>query len=256
MLGGDFSKCVWNLAMFSSRALQRRFLPELPLEYPVFVEREGTTHRIYVGGGSDETIFREIFIDEHYATALPQAPKVILDLGGNVGYAAIYFAMRFPQARIYTIEPDPRAFATLLRNTATFPNITACHLAISDVDGEVLLRCNPRRTMSSSLLARPGATTTVSVRASTLDRFVDQEAIRNIDLLKFDIEGAEYAAFRNTRVISQIDYLVGEVHEDLMPASWDEFKALFQGFDIEDTSVGAGRRLMRARRHSCQRQLV
>src|SRR3954466_1211485 len=43
---------------------------------------------------SDVIVFREIFDDEAYKVQLAVAPKTILDLGANVGFASIYFRRR------------------------------------------------------------------------------------------------------------------------------------------------------------------
>src|ERR1051326_8504661 len=57
-------------------------------------------------GTSDLPVFRQIFIDEEYNFQIPFQPSVIFDLGANVGFASIYFANKFPNARIIAVEPE------------------------------------------------------------------------------------------------------------------------------------------------------
>src|SRR5271156_3378543 len=45
----------------------------------------------------------------------PEEGKTVLDIGANVGAAALYFARLFPNARIYAFEPAPDNFAVLER---------------------------------------------------------------------------------------------------------------------------------------------
>ena len=56
---------------------------------------------------------------------LPPDVRVILDCGANVGITALYFAWRYPNARIFCIEPDDRNFELLKRNSAGEPRIRA-----------------------------------------------------------------------------------------------------------------------------------
>ncbi|MBI1337172.1 MAG: hypothetical protein GC164_09440 [Phycisphaera sp.] len=45
------------------------------------------------------------------------AGSVIVDLGAGVGLASVYYAIRYPQARLYSFESDPRV-AEILRFNA------------------------------------------------------------------------------------------------------------------------------------------
>ena len=48
---------------------------------------------------------------------------VIIDLGANIGLASRQFASRFPGARLIAVEPGPRNFALLERNTSHLRSI-------------------------------------------------------------------------------------------------------------------------------------
>lgn len=60
----------------------------------------------------------------------PERVRVILDCGANIGITSLYFASRYPNARIFSIEPDKENFALLKRNTAAEPRIIPIHGAI------------------------------------------------------------------------------------------------------------------------------
>lgn len=57
-------------------------------------------------------------------------PDHILDLGAYCGYAAVYFANRFPRARIIAVEPPGPNFDALRINTTPYPNITCLAAAV------------------------------------------------------------------------------------------------------------------------------
>ena len=50
-------------------------------------------------------------------------PKVILDIGGNVGITSVYLASIFPNATIYTFEPLLENFKILQKNIGQYSNI-------------------------------------------------------------------------------------------------------------------------------------
>ena len=60
----------------------------------------------YRTGSSDMSLIYEILLKSKYKSEyfFPKQinPKVILDIGGNIGVASIYLASIFPEATIYT----------------------------------------------------------------------------------------------------------------------------------------------------------
>jgi FkbM family methyltransferase len=51
------------------------------------------------------------------------APEFIIDAGANIGLASVYFASRFPNARILAIEPERKNFEILVKNVERYPNV-------------------------------------------------------------------------------------------------------------------------------------
>jgi FkbM family methyltransferase len=80
---------------------------------------------IFVNDGIGETEFGY----GYYGFSMP-CPKRILDLGAYCGFAAVYFANRFPHAAIICVEPPGSNFDTLLVNTSPYPNIRCVPAAI------------------------------------------------------------------------------------------------------------------------------
>src|SRR5262245_59178053 len=75
-------------------------------------------------GTSAILIFRQLFIRRELDFPLPGAPAVIIDAGANIGLASLYFAARFPQARILALEVEPSNFRMLTLNTRDYPQVT------------------------------------------------------------------------------------------------------------------------------------
>jgi FkbM family methyltransferase len=188
---------------------------------------------------------REVYVQGDYALSLPADPRVVLDLGGNIGAAAVYFATRWPDAEVVVVEPDPDAFGRLVRNTRRFARVRTLRLAVADADGEAKLY-GSGYSLTSSLVPGPGDRQSIPVPTATLDTLVDRHCGGRVDLVKFDIEGLEHAVLRACRRRDRIPALVGEVHEGSMGASLAEFAGLFPGHRVEIDPLPNGEHAFRA----------
>jgi FkbM family methyltransferase len=206
------------------------------------------TFFFYLTDNSDLTILKEIFVDNEYDFDLPYSPKIIFDLGSNVGLSVIYFRLKYLNAKIYAFEPDPEAFRKLKKNIKQFNNIFIFNLAVSDKNGKEKFYIYPNQSMSSSLLQRLPNQPVVEVKTKTLDSILDELSINKVDLLKFDIEGAEYDVFKNFKNLDKINNIIGEVHFDLIKASKEEFLNIFNKFSINLRQISSKRYLIKASR--------
>ena len=94
---------------------------------------KNVSHPIYMRGNtSDYTTFLQVFVDFQYDKMLPEKVDVILDCGANIGLASIYFANKYPSAKIIAVEPESTNFEMLLRNTEDYSNITCLQKGIWD----------------------------------------------------------------------------------------------------------------------------
>lgn len=133
--------------------------------------------------------------------------RVILDVGANIGQSAQRYAGMFERADVHAFEPFPQSYQALMDIASAQPRIIAHQLAISDARGQRPLYENPVFHATSSLLPRPSegqkyfdpqATLTAgpTVRTETLDDFIRDQGIEQIDILKLDIQGAEALAIQ------------------------------------------------------------
>ena len=181
----------------------------------------GTTYPVWVRPRtSDIAVFNQIFIGEAYDLPFVIPAKLIFDLGANVGYASVYFAHRYPDARIVAVEPEARNFKALVKNTRPYPNIVtleaagpASHekLVVDDSGSAWEFRgnclCSDRKDMSS-------------VDGVTIDDILnDWSDGATIDLLKIDIEGAERELFSTPcdSWLERTRIIVIELHDRIIP---------------------------------------
>ncbi len=208
---------------------------------PLTLSFNNTPFVLAVRDGADIAMLREVFVDGEYKLRADIAPKSILDIGGNMGDSAAYFAAIYPEASIVVYEPDPANFALLKKNMEQFPQVTCVEAAVAGATGERVFYKNNTSSVASSLLSRGGKEEQVTVHTVSLNDLVREHSA---DLVKFDVEGGEYDLFVNTDRTKLPPTMVGEVHYDLMPCTKEDFLALFPGYTSEERSLSAKRSIV------------
>jgi len=157
------------------------------------------------------------------ATLDANAAPSILDLGANIGLFGAYAMSRWPGAQIRSFEPDPTNLSMLTRLIAA--NGLQRRWSVADVavanhagemgftaglfaDSHLELAANPPASSSAAgpRACAPGQTITVK----TIDIF---EQDHDVDLIKIDIEGGEWAILTDPRLAGLgADVLVLEWH--------------------------------------------
>ncbi|MCX6787583.1 MAG: FkbM family methyltransferase [Candidatus Kaiserbacteria bacterium] len=178
-----------------------------------FVQMNGAPVRIQLRNNyADAFVLDEAFRGNDYALPLSKDPSVIFDLGANLGFVAISFALRYPQARIYCFEPDPENFAECVANTAAFPNIVCFPYAVGARKETRYFYKSPVFHMRNSLISRSANDERIEVKVIPLEEAMTLAAVSQVDLMKFDVEGAETEIFSAFSRFSALRAIVGEIH--------------------------------------------
>ena len=150
-------------------------------------------------------------IEKAYADCLAERNvPIIVDCGANIGCASIWFALRYPEAVIYAVEPEPRNFAMLSRNVVDYRNIVPIQAAISDRVARVSLR-NPT---DEPWACQTEEDAQGAIAAVTISDLVAQRPNGTPLIVKVDIEGHETALFRsNTAWAQSTPLVVFEMHD-------------------------------------------
>jgi len=130
---------------------------------------------------------------------------VIFDIGAHVGSITDLYRSMFPLASISSFEPFPKSFETLRHNTSGDARTHVYNLAISDEPGVLTLNSNSSSATNSLLPTNSRGSSywgehvletlaPVEVEATTIDAFCREHGISWIDILKLDIQGAEFLA--------------------------------------------------------------
>lgn len=114
---------------------------------------------------------------------------VILDCGANIGLSVLNYKRRFPKAKIVAFEPDPQFASALHRNLDrnSAADVEVVEAAAWIRSGTAKWFCEGRDGSKLVDWPQTGPDTTVVRTVDLADYLVDP-----VDLLKLDIEGAEY----------------------------------------------------------------
>lgn len=193
----------------------------------------GKTAPFYYRGLLDFYILEGVFIKKDCETHPDKPPRVIFDLGSNTGATVLFFKLRYPEAKIYAFEPDPENIAVLRKNVEWFKDdIVLFEGAVSDTSVPSADFYIGKEHWSSSLSSRSVSDHSIEVEMITLDEAMRRNGVGYIDILKFDIEGAEYDVFKGFGALSRVTQLVGEIHLDLLGPHVNDFWRLFENFSI------------------------
>lgn len=140
-------------------------------------------------------LYGEIFLRGEYFFTSHNVSPIILDCGANIGMATLFFKWLYPQSKVYAFEPDPQTYALLERNVAmnNLQDVYLNNCAITDKEGVIDFFSsdeNPGSLLMSVNASRMKGRS-ISVRTISLNTFVKEQKLEQVDFAKIDIEGSE-----------------------------------------------------------------
>lgn len=136
--------------------------------------------------------------------------SIILDLGSHNGEFAKIISEEH-NCMCYAVEAHPLYFEKIQEND----RVKKYNYAISGNNGEIFLYLSQNPEAHSILKSEFDNQQKIKITSITLENFIDQVKIKNIDILKIDIEGAEIALFDSTQssIIKGIKQITVEFHD-------------------------------------------
>jgi len=223
------------------------------LQFTARIQRFGRVLPFQFSDLGEYGLICEIFSADTYERETLQQADVIFDLGANVGVSALYFRLRFPEATIHCFEPDPTNLRRLRANAQLLGQVQIHDFAVWRTRTSLSFHVDPHRGSSSSAYASHSRQEEVSVSARPLTDAFDAAGVSSVDLLKFDVEGAEEKIFDAFDEFGRVHAVTGEVHGDYCDAE-TVLQAIRSNFDkVDITPMGIERRwYVNARRNgSC-----
>ena len=162
-----------------------------------------------------------------------------IDVGANIGYFAL-LASRWvgPSGHVYALEPVSATHARLRRNLALNPsdNLTPVRTGASSAAGTAAIALESDAGHSHLLTAGGHAARQETISLTTIDEFVANYAPTRVDVLKIDVEGADFEVLLGAKktlqsfrpaVLMEVDLIkrfnrsVPEVKEFLAAVGYD-----------------------------------
>jgi FkbM family methyltransferase len=209
--------------------------------------------RAPISESSDILVFNQIFInleyrhvlDWFYSVCPQEETNTIVDLGGNIGCAALFLSTCYPTANIFSLEPEPSNYDRLRLNLELNPGlkISPCRAAIWTESCK--LKCvhdfRDKKESSSRFVELNESHEISAQQADAIDvrSLMRIAGFKCIDLLKMDVEGAEAALFRDADfqnfLKESVHRVAVEVHEEFIKI--EEVKSILHSLGFQTNAV-------------------
>jgi FkbM family methyltransferase len=161
---------------------------------------------------------------EHHSFYAPaiMSESTIVDLGANRGNFSLQMVLAFG-CESYAAEPIPALYNALPRHE----RIHNFNCAITDKNGPVMFYVSDNEEMHSTsrdIAATGGLRQSITVEGVTIGTFLQRIGVSEIDLLKCDIEGAEFNLFKtfSDEELKRLKQCTVEFHDFLERISYPE----------------------------------
>jgi len=153
---------------------------------------------------------KELFIDEIYKFETLNENPYIIDCGAYIGTSVLYFKTNYPSSKILAFEPDKNNFKILNQNAISwnFDNVEIINKAIWINNNSINFDSKGEMSGSINLIESQNQKANL-VQTQRLCDLLDVK----IDLLKIDIEGAEYEVIKDCESnLKNVEKLFIEYH--------------------------------------------
>lgn len=200
---------------------------------------KGVSFSVYLDQFIDLCVLGEIFLDREYEFEYTKQASCIIDIGSNIGMSCIFFSILYPEAIIHAVEPNSFLKEKFICNTINFKNIVLHNFAISDASGYAQLYLN-RNHLDTSIMCDSGDSSCIRVQTKTLQGFLLENRILNVDIVKFDIEGGEIFLIQDLIKLVNIKSFVGEIHPAILAnyCNGSEINNIvYDGFSVQNKQI-------------------
>ncbi len=180
--------------------------------------------RITAGGRTVERGFFAKNAMDDLVGRLACSQVTIIDVGANRGDTVAAFRDRFPEARIWALEPHPATFAGMASRFADDARVHPRNLALSDRRGRSLLHTYSNAAINSLSPVADGSAEliegavagdgSISIDHLSLSDFWDDEGLSKVDILKLDTQGHELTILEGNDDLlrsGRIKYILAEL---------------------------------------------
>lgn len=157
--------------------------------------------------------YTQFFVDKIYDVLPITSPKVVLDVGANIGLWTEWVLHKNAH-QVYAFEPDKTALHDLRQLHQNNDRVTIIDKAVYKENTQLTLNTSGNSCVSSLNPSVQSFTGGYKVNTITLETFIEEYNIEHIDLVKIDIEGGEFDIIPNLKqsTFDIIDAFLIEIH--------------------------------------------
>lgn len=154
--------------------------------------------------------FWDAFEMQKYLTKENEQKVVIFDIGAFDGNTALKYKKLFPFSDIYSLEPFTESYELLVKNTAEYQDIISINKGVGAKEG--VTEFNSNNFPQTNSLLKPhesgnkiwgdgllDTAETIKVGLTTIDSLVKMYGIKKNDILRMDVQGAEYMVLEGAK---------------------------------------------------------
>jgi FkbM family methyltransferase len=214
---------LWHTARFhATNAFKRPAAGEKPFKVNLAIGTGYNKTLLLRPFTGDLFVLYEVLLDRCYfvprSLLPPKNVQVIIDCGANVGITALFFASRYPNARIFCVEAHPDNFNILRQNAQSEVRIIPINAAIVGQPTQTVRMTSDAPAWGNKLSSNDSG---IEVPAVTISEICAQYGLEHIDLLKIDIEGAEEAVFARAEFLPRVKLGIIELHDPYSKRRFD-----------------------------------
>jgi len=204
-------------------------------------------HTYFAEGAAELFALIEIYRDGHYGrdeAFLPREGTTVVDVGANIGSFTIYHAAA--GARVLAVEPNAsshRRLVAAVEANGLGDRVIVVRTAIGAQRGRSRIVAAEGLTVMGRVvpLDSEAPIQDDEVEVSPLDETVSAHALRDIDLLKIDVEGAEVdALLGGTATLARTRRVILEYHSDALLAETRRLLAAAGFNEVREYRISPG----------------
>lgn len=174
------------------------------------IEIAGGIHLNYRCNRGDIQSIREIWLDEGYRLPFDMKPKVIIDLGANIGLTTLYLENLYKCETMIAVEPVKENL-DLIRLNFEQNKLDAKIIQAVVASKEGIAYFSETEESNLGQISDSGK----KVSAVTMSSLLDMTPNGRADLVKIDIEGGEQDIFtNNVEWLNNVGAIIMEFHPD------------------------------------------
>lgn len=200
-------------------ALMLKLIPGLhrsPLQLHL---KNGT--RLFIRDFMSLYIYHEIFLDQVYDAELESRAPLVIDIGANTGFFALYAKQRWPDAKLMCFEPMPDNCDQLEKNIGAnqLDGVDLYQRGVAGTCAQATLHVHAKNIGGHSIYAERAGSVSIPITVVDIGTVLYLAGDASCDLLKIDCEGCEYDII-NSLTQEQADRISQILYEPT-PALYD-----------------------------------